>query len=102
LGADVDQILANPGGNGLETSPNADQNDSFENSMSKLEMIVKKLEQGDATLDGMLAMFEEGVDLARKCNNLLDSAEQKVNILVKNPENNEVEEKSFIESDESV
>ncbi len=40
----------------------------FEEAMVRLEEIVRLLEQGEATLDEALALFEEGVKLARFCN----------------------------------
>jgi len=51
---------------------------SFEESLSRLEEIVRALEKGDAPLDGALAIFEEGTRLARVCAETLDKAEQKV------------------------
>ena len=56
---------------------------SFESSIDALDAIVKKLETGDATLDEMLKLFEEGINLSRVCNKFLNEAEKKVNILIK-------------------
>ena len=56
---------------------------TFEQAMQRLEMIVKKLDSGDAPLDDMLGMFEEGVSLVKLCNNYLDNAEHKITMLVK-------------------
>lgn len=58
----------------------------FETAMKRLEEIVRTLEQGDAPLDKSLALFEEGTELIRKCGTTLDSAEQKLRLLVKTPE----------------
>lgn len=55
---------------------------SFEQAMSRLEEIVNQLEQGDCGLDESLKLFEEGAGLAGLCNEMLDKAEQKVNLLV--------------------
>ena len=55
---------------------------SFEQAMSRLEEIVKTLERGECDLDESLKLFEEGAKLARTCNEMLDKAEQKVNILL--------------------
>ena len=41
--------------------------ETFENSISKLEEIVKELESKDMDLDASLIHFEKGVDLYRKC-----------------------------------
>ena len=55
---------------------------SFEQAMSRLEEIVSALERGECDLDESLKLFEEGAKLARSCNEMLDKAEQKVNILL--------------------
>ena len=51
---------------------------TFEESIIKLDEIVKKLEKGDASLDESLALFEEGTKLIKNCSTMLDNAEQKV------------------------
>ncbi|WP_250656850.1 exodeoxyribonuclease VII small subunit [Alkalimarinus coralli] len=56
----------------------------FEQSLRKLEEIVRKMEQGELTLESSLEAFEEGVKLTRNCQTALQNAEQKVNILMKN------------------
>jgi exodeoxyribonuclease VII small subunit len=55
----------------------------FERSLTELETIVEKLEQGDLTLDESLKQFERGVQLARTCQSALKEAEQKVEILLR-------------------
>ena len=56
---------------------------TFEESMKRLEDVVRLLERGDAPLDGALALFEEGTALIKDCTKMLDEAEQKVTILTK-------------------
>lgn len=56
----------------------------FEENMTKLEQIVKKLESGGLELKKMIELFESGVNLTKTCNKILDEAEQKVEILVNN------------------
>ena len=51
---------------------------SFEESMQRLEEIVRLLERGDVPLEESLALFEEGSGLIARCSKLLDNAEQKV------------------------
>ena len=51
---------------------------SFEESMQRLEEIVRLWERGDVPLDESLALIEEGSGLIAQCGKLLDSAEQKV------------------------
>ena len=59
---------------------------SFEESMERLEAIVAQLEKGECGLDQSLKLFEEGAGLAGRCEQLLDQAEQKVNLLLANDE----------------
>ena len=54
---------------------------SFEESVSRLEEIVRLLENGTATLDESLKLYEEGIALVRVCNDKLDSAEKKITVL---------------------
>lgn len=56
---------------------------TFENSITRLEEVVKLLERGDAPLDDALALFEEGTALIKACSKMLDEAEQKVTLLSK-------------------
>lgn len=51
---------------------------SFEESMGRLEQIVRSLEQGNVPLEESLKLFEEGTRLVRHCGNQLDEAELKV------------------------
>ena len=59
--------------------------------MERLEVIVKKLENGDLPLDDSLALFEEGSGLIRKCTALIDEAEQKVTLLSQNQDGTPLE-----------
>ena len=56
---------------------------SFEESVKRLDEVVRHLEKGDVPLDESLALFEEGAGLVKACNEMLDSAEQKVTVLKK-------------------
>jgi len=57
--------------------------EKFEEAMNKLEKIVTKLEKGDIPLEESLKLFEEGIRLSRFCNQKLDEAEKRVEILLK-------------------
>ena len=57
---------------------------TFEESTTRIEEIVKQLERGDAPLDKSLSLFEEGAQLIKLCNKMLDEAEQTVMRLQKN------------------
>lgn len=51
---------------------------SFEECFLRLEQIVQALQQGGLTLEESLALFEEGMGLARQCSEQLAAAELKV------------------------
>lgn len=53
----------------------------FEQSIIELEEIVRQLEKGELTLEDSLKQFEKGIGLARKCQEVLNQAEQKIEIL---------------------
>jgi len=72
----------------------AKSNLSFEQSMQRLDEIVRQLEKGEAPLDESLALFEEGTALIAACGKMLDSAEQKV-VMLKKGENGEPKEAPF-------
>ena len=57
--------------------------EKFEDSLNKLEKIVSRLEEGDIPLEESLKLFEEGIRLSRFCNQKLDEAEKRVEILLK-------------------
>ena len=54
---------------------------TFEESMARLEEIVRTLEGGNATLDESLKLYEEGIALVRVCSSKLDDAEKKIKLL---------------------
>jgi exodeoxyribonuclease VII small subunit len=54
----------------------------FEQSLSELEALVAKLEQGDVPLEDALKTFERGVALTRQCQTALRTAQQKVEVLL--------------------
>ena len=64
----------------------------FEQALARLEEIVRALDSGAAPLDESLALFEEGVRLVKLCSEKLDSAEQKVKILVRGEDGNVTEQ----------
>ncbi len=61
-----------------------DKQMTFEEATLRLEEIVKNMENGKIPLAESLTLFEEGVSLVKLCNGMLDSAEQKVTVLLKN------------------
>ena len=57
---------------------------SVENAFDKLEEVVRKLETGGLSLDEATKLFESGMKLATKCNEMLSSAELKITRLQAN------------------
>jgi exodeoxyribonuclease VII small subunit len=53
----------------------------FEAALAELDAIVKKLEEGDQTLESSLALYERGVQLSRFCHARLEEAERRIEIL---------------------
>jgi len=64
------------------TQPPANKRaEGFEEAFSKLEETVRRLEDGNLSLDEATGLFEEGMRLAKRCNELLTRAELKVSRL---------------------
>ena len=61
---------------------------TFESSLSSLEKIVRQLEQGDLSLEESLKLFEEGVKLSRECQERLNQAERRIEVLLKDGDGN--------------
>lgn len=57
--------------------------DKFEDNLSRLEEIVRKMESGDLSLEDSLKAFEEGIKLSRLCAKKLDESERRVEVLLK-------------------
>lgn len=53
-------------------------NKSFEESMARLEQIVRAMERGDVALEESLKLFQEGTELVRGCQKILDNAQLQV------------------------
>ncbi len=64
-------------GKGSETSGN------FEASLTSLEKIVRELERGDLPLEQSLELFEQGVRLSRECQERLNQAERRIEVLMR-------------------
>ncbi len=55
----------------------------FDEVLDRLRVVVERLEGGKLTLEESLAVYEEGVALARRGHSLLDRAEKRVELLVR-------------------
>ena len=51
---------------------------TFEESMNRLEQIVRSMERGDVPLEESLKLFQEGTQLVRTCTKLLDDAQLQI------------------------
>ena len=71
-----------PAGTPNQASP-AGSEPGFDAVLSQLRGIVERLEGGNLTLEQSLAAFEEGVRLSRQGARILDAAEQRVDILMR-------------------
>ena len=83
----------------------AEQAEPFEGLYGKLEATVDKLEQGGLPLEQSIALYEEGMELAKRCQAILDSAEQRITKLRDSfnqppPEEEEVEAEAPAEVEE--
>ena len=72
--------------------------ESFEELLNKLEDITSKLEnEEDISLDESMKLFEEGIEISRKCNKQIEDAEKKISILIK--ENDDIREENFMQDE---
>ena len=81
----------------MKSKPTKDPLPDFEQSLTELEALVTKLEQGDVPLEEALKTFERGVALTRQCQTALRTAQQKVEVLL--TRNGEETIESFSDAD---
>jgi exodeoxyribonuclease VII small subunit len=55
----------------------------FEHALKQLEDIVARLEKGELALEDSLALYEQGIGLARLCHAKLEEAEGRIEVLIK-------------------
>ena len=70
---------------GADRAEQIDQLD-FEQALAMLNELVDKLEAGELPLEESVAAFEKGVKLSRRCEALLDAAEQRLQVLSDGPD----------------
>jgi exodeoxyribonuclease VII small subunit len=61
----------------------ATQTPNFEAQLASLERIVRELERGDLPLEQSLELFEQGVRLSRECQERLNEAERRIELLLR-------------------
>jgi exodeoxyribonuclease VII small subunit len=77
------------------------QGKNFEGSLAALEKVVRELERGDLPLEKSLELFEQGVRLSRECQERLNQAERRIEILLRDEEGRPVLS-AFEEEDEEA
>jgi len=63
----------------------------FEEAHERLEHILEQMNSGSLSLDKSIALYEEADSLIKQCSQYLETAEQKVQIIMKNRETNTLE-----------
>lgn len=71
-----------------------EKNKNFEDMMKDLEQIAKDLESGELSLDESVKKFEEGMEISKSCSKILEDAEKKITILIKDS-NGDIAEENF-------
>jgi exodeoxyribonuclease VII small subunit len=66
----------------------SEKSQTFEASLQELEKIVRRLEDGDLPLEESLKLFEKGVRLSRECQERLNQAERRIEVLLKDEDGN--------------
>ena len=66
-----------------EKIPTAEEQLTFEEAISRLELLVAKMEEGKLSLEELSGTFEEGRRLARVCRSRINRLERKIEILLK-------------------
>ena len=70
---------------------------TFEENISRLEQIVRAMERGDVALEESLKLFQEGTELVRVCEKLLDDAQMQVTKITAGTDGAPVEEAFDVE-----
>lgn len=71
-----------------------EKNKNFEEMIENLEQIAKDLESGKLSLDESVEKFEKGIEISKECSKILENAEKKISILLKDS-NGEIIEDNF-------
>lgn len=53
----------------------------FESAIAELDAIVKRMEEGDLTLEKSMELYERGLQLSRFCHSTLEAAERRIEVL---------------------
>lgn len=77
--------LSGPGGAGGRAGDDA-ASPTFETMMQRLQELVGTLERGNLSLEESIRSFEEGVALVKRCTEILDHAERRIQKLTRDAE----------------
>ena len=73
------------------TAAKEENSRNFEQSLGRLEEIVREMEGGELGLEDMIGRFEEGQELLKFCGKKLDEVERRIEILVKKGDTDEAQ-----------
>jgi exodeoxyribonuclease VII small subunit len=74
---------------------------SFEQALNELEQIAQKLEGGNISLEKSIELFEQGIKLSKLCNEMLEEAEGKIEMLQKNHNSEHISKKRLEMNEEN-
>ena len=80
-GADKSNNIKTAGSSAADSNETDFQELDFEQALAMLTELVGKLEAGQLSLEDSVTAFETGVKLSRRCESLLDAAEQRLQVL---------------------
>ncbi len=75
---------------------------SLEAGMERLKQIAERLEQKDLPIEEAVGLFEEGMKLVQKCSRLLDEAEERVRVLMKDETSGKILEKELDQGESTL
>lgn len=79
----LEKVRSEPGADGPSSSSSvSDPPLTFEHAISRLGEIVDSLEEGEQPLEESIALFEEGMSLAKSSQEILDRAERRIEELL--------------------
>jgi exodeoxyribonuclease VII small subunit len=84
------------------TTQEADEEVTFEQSLTSLEKVVRGLEDGQQGLGASLQLYEQGIQHLQRCYQLLDAAEQKIELLTNVDEQGRAVTESFGSSESEL
>ncbi|HVG39202.1 MAG TPA: exodeoxyribonuclease VII small subunit [Pyrinomonadaceae bacterium] len=67
----------------MKNTETTSENGDFETSLATLEKIVRELERGEMPLEKSLELFEQGIRLSRECDERLNAAERRIEVLLR-------------------